>query len=91
MGHWEKPPPGWKKTNWGAALDKVHKRMIVGVVVHDEERVVVATSMVTVPLITDPTLAESLGVWQALFMPSAKDLSHVVFELKEIPRCWYQL
>jgi hypothetical protein len=76
MGHWEKPPPGWKKTNWGAALDKARKRMSVGmVVVRDEEDVVVAASMVIVPLITDPTLAKALRVWQALSVSSARDLS----------------
>ncbi|XP_062164873.1 uncharacterized protein LOC133871438 [Alnus glutinosa] len=77
---WEKPPPGWMKANWDAAVDQKLNRMSTGVVVRDEQGVVVAASMAIVPFIRDPSLAEAIGAWHALSLCSFQGFSQVNFE-----------
>jgi hypothetical protein len=77
---WHKPPMGWIKMNWDAALDKTVRKMGVGVVArYDCANVLVAMAMV-IPYINDSAAAKSLAVWRVVNMCSELGFQHVVFE-----------
>lgn len=77
---WEKPPVGWLKTNWDAALSKEWKKAAFGVVVRNAEGGVVAASVTVVRFVTDPTSAEALGAWHALSLCRRRGFNHVLRE-----------
>jgi ribonuclease HI len=77
---WEKPPVGWLKTNWDAAISKEWKKAAFGVVVRNVEGGVVAASVTVVPFVTDPTSAEALGAWHSLSLCRRRGFNHVLLE-----------
>jgi hypothetical protein len=66
------------KTNWDAALDILNKRIGAGVV-RDELDVVLASMASTVPLITDPTVAEAVAASKAIVFCSDLGFQRVIF------------
>jgi hypothetical protein len=56
------------KANWDAALDFQTQRMGVGVIVRDAEGTVLRAMCAIVPFITDPTVAEAVGLWRTVKM-----------------------
>jgi ribonuclease HI len=60
---WQRPPAGALKFNWDAAINKVTKRMGVGIIVRDDGGAVVAVRCASRPHITDPATAEAMAVW----------------------------
>lgn len=94
---WERPPLGWKKINWDAALELSNKRIGIGLVVRDGASVVEAVSTVCIPFVTDPMLVEALGACHALLFCKQQRYTHAVFEgdsqvvvnaLKKDGLCW---
>lgn len=63
---WNKPPAGWRKINWDAAIDKVARKMGIGTVIRDEDGGVVAARACFLPYIDDPTAAEAMAAWYAV-------------------------
>jgi ribonuclease HI len=60
---WQRPPFGVIKLNWDAAINKVTRRMGVGIVARDAGGAVVAVRCASRPHITDPATAEAMAVW----------------------------
>lgn len=61
-----KPPQGWWKISWDAAIDKEARRMGIGAVIRDGNRTVVAARVSFLPYIDDPSAAEALAAWYAV-------------------------
>jgi hypothetical protein len=51
------------KFNWDAAINKVTRRMGVGIIARDAGGIVVAARSASYPHITHPAIAEALAVW----------------------------
>jgi len=59
--HWSKPPQGYFKMNWDAAVDRDQKWMGVGIVSRDSNGKVIASKCSYHRYISDPLVAEALG------------------------------
>lgn len=68
------------KFNWDAALNSMSKSMGVGVIAHDASGAVLATMCTTVPFITDPAIAEVMGVWKAAVLCCELRIQRAIFE-----------
>jgi ribonuclease HI len=68
MPKWIKPIHGEMKCNWDAAVNSKKRCMGVGVVIRDDRGRVVAAKARFVSGIVNPTVAESMGAWQAVVM-----------------------
>ncbi|GLT71410.1 hypothetical protein SLA2020_434310 [Shorea laevis] len=77
---WQKPAPGTLKTNWDAAVDVRRNCMGVGVIIRDATGNVIAAQSSSFPNITDPAVAESFGLWQAVSLCKDLELSQIHFE-----------
>jgi ribonuclease HI len=80
QARWERPPLGWKKINWDAALEISNRRVGIGLVVRNDAGDIEAASTVCIPFVTDPTLAEALGAWHALLFCRKQRYTHVILE-----------
>jgi hypothetical protein len=80
MAKWIKPIHGEVKCNWDAAINSKKKCMGVGVVARDDRGRVVAAKARFFPGIVNPTVAESMGAWQAVVMCCDMRFPQVVFE-----------
>ncbi|XP_062165085.1 uncharacterized protein LOC133871676 [Alnus glutinosa] len=63
---WSKPPHGYWKINWDAAISKEKGKMRVDVVIRDEDGRVVAARAKVVSFITEPDAAKSVAAWFAV-------------------------
>lgn len=54
--------------------------MGVGVIAHDASGAVLATMCTTVPFITDPAIAEAMGVWKAAVLCCELRIQRAIFE-----------
>jgi len=61
---WTKPPIGWLKTNWDAAIDVERKKMGLGVVVRDARGEVQVAMAQVIPYLIDSIVAESMATWR---------------------------
>lgn len=78
---WSKPLQGELKCNWDAAINTQQKRSGVGVVVRDEDGSTVKIALARqYPGITNPTVTEALGTWQAVVLCSDFGLQHLNLE-----------
>lgn len=64
-GTWHKPMEGFYKANWDASLDKVERRMGMGIVVRDHKGTLQATLCATMDFVSDLTIAEALAAQKA--------------------------
>ncbi|XP_062176146.1 uncharacterized protein LOC133881223 [Alnus glutinosa] len=80
MLKWIKPIQGEVKCNWDAAINSKNRCMGVGVVVRDDKGRDVAAKARFFPSIVNPTVAESMGAWQAVVMCCDMRFPQVVFE-----------
>jgi hypothetical protein len=58
---WTKPPQGFSKLNWDAALDKNQRLIGVGIVARDSEGKVIAVMCSSQRYISDSSVAEAFG------------------------------
>ncbi|XP_059437026.1 uncharacterized protein LOC132170149 [Corylus avellana] len=58
---WQKPPEGYVKINWDAAVDTPRKRMGMGIIAKDHEGKTLATLSSTQRYIMDPATTEAIG------------------------------
>jgi hypothetical protein len=64
---WIKPPFGVVKFNWDVVVGKEGRRMGIGIIFHDHNKLILAAYMALRQYITNPTTAEKLwlpGKWQ---------------------------
>jgi ribonuclease HI len=73
-------PWGTVKVNWDAAVDNWQGKAGIGVIIRDQVGETVAMMCATKNHVTDPMLAEALGVWQALDFARQLDLRKVTLE-----------
>jgi hypothetical protein len=97
LSSWTKPQPDWLKLNWDAALDKISKRMGIGVVDHDASGGVIAAVTKWIPCLPDLALAEAMGAWEVVNLCCDRwwmqvllegDSLTVVSALNKVALCW---
>jgi hypothetical protein len=62
QSQWVKPSSGMLKANWDVAIDLQSKRMGVIAIIRNDEGFVMAAMCTFVPFITDPAIAEAVGL-----------------------------
>jgi hypothetical protein len=77
---WVKPSGGTVKINWDAALCPSKKIMGVGVVARDATGAVKAALCSSLPYVSDPSVAESLGARQAIVLGQKMGFPSIVLE-----------
>jgi hypothetical protein len=63
---WEKPPEGTLKLNWDAAVDRINRKIGMGVVARDHEGRVIAMTCGPHLHISDPPMAEAMAAREAV-------------------------
>jgi hypothetical protein len=76
----EAPPHGWYKVNWDVAIDKVHKRVGVGVTIREKNGQVVAAMSKTRRGILEPTSGEAFAAYQAACLCKDLGLQYICLE-----------
>ncbi|GLT70448.1 hypothetical protein SLA2020_425280 [Shorea laevis] len=74
----KKPPLGVLKVNWDAALNNSSHTIGVGVLVRDDQGLVVASLCATVPYISDSTI----GAWKVVSL---------CYEQGSVPSFWKEM
>jgi hypothetical protein len=64
--HWRKPPPGWVKLNWDAAINREKNLMGRRIIVRDQFGQVLTAMCSHQPYIIDPATAEAFAVRQGV-------------------------
>lgn len=77
---WEAPCVGWKKVNWDASIDKDTGRMGFGILVRDDQGLILAAYSKTIMGRLDPTNAEAKAALLAILLCKQLGLSHVHLE-----------
>lgn len=77
---WTTAPQGTFKINWDDAIDKIHCKVGIGVVVRNWEGKVMATLRSVYALFPDPQLGESLAVLKAALLCIEMWMSNVQLE-----------
>lgn len=77
---WQRPPVGWIKLNWDAAMDHQNGLMGVGLVARDSRGQVQVSLCHFMPYLTDPTVAEAFAARRDVELCSAMGFTAVIFE-----------
>jgi ribonuclease HI len=80
LSRWTRPPRGWMKANWAAAIGEGRKQMGLGVVVRDAGGGFVAAMSKIVPFISDSTSAEAIAAWESVKFCETQQWHQVLFE-----------
>jgi hypothetical protein len=64
LTRWSKPPVGFVKLNWDAAVDRSKKMVGLGIIARDSRGIVVASMCSFHPYVSDSTVAEAMGARQ---------------------------
>jgi hypothetical protein len=78
--HWTKPPQGFVKINWDAAVDSNRKRIGFGVIVRNHEGDVLAMISETMGSSPDPVTAEALAARRAVEVSHMLGLRKIILE-----------
>lgn len=62
---WKKPPIGMNKVNRDVVVEKTHGRIGIGIVMQDNEGVVLAAHSTTRNIFIEPAVAKALAAWHA--------------------------
>jgi hypothetical protein len=74
------PPAGKIKANWDAAVDKVRKKMGIGVILQDCNGEVLATLSAPKDFIIAPEIAEATAALRAAYFCQELGFSHIILE-----------
>lgn len=77
---WLAPSQGWYKINWDVALDKLHERVGVGVVIREEHGQVIAAMSKTRLGLLEPTTGEAFAAYQAVCFGRELGLQNICLE-----------
>jgi ribonuclease HI len=77
---WTKPPQGFAKVNWDAAVDSNRKRIGLGVIVRNHEGDALAMISETMGSSTDPVTAEALAARRAVEVSHMLGLRKIILE-----------
>lgn len=66
--YWKPPPSGYYKVNWDASLNHARGKLGIGIIVHDTNGNIFATSSSSIPANVEPVVAESMAALHAIVM-----------------------
>ncbi|XP_059436227.1 uncharacterized protein LOC132169166 [Corylus avellana] len=77
---WLAPPQGSHKINWDVAIDKLHERMGIGVVIRGENGQVIAAMSKTTLGLLEPTMGEALAAYHAVCLGRNLGMQNIYLE-----------
>ncbi|XP_059462058.1 uncharacterized protein LOC132191056 [Corylus avellana] len=77
---WKPPPQGIIKLNWDATVAIKERKMGVEVIARDYTGKVLATLSAPRPIVSDPTVAETIGAWMSVDLTSHLGFTRIYLE-----------
>ncbi|XP_035551688.1 uncharacterized protein LOC118349869 [Juglans regia] len=77
---WKAPPLNFIKANWDAAVDNIHCRISIGVVLRNSSGHIIASLRSQMDSFPDTHLAKTIAALKALILCQQLDLTHIILE-----------